>query len=155
MATDPRLARAPAGIGTPRQPPPPPPPPEASTQQRRSGGLDGADDGSTNGFRRDDGGFKLKFCTVCASNQNRCVDGPLLESVRSHNIQVEEMRLLSPCRVAVIPESQLLLSFIAFKLLPKALQSMRTQNRTYPQEPQVHRPYLNRLQCRSHPLQRS
>jgi RNA polymerase II subunit A C-terminal domain phosphatase SSU72 len=24
-----------------------------------------------NGEQKDDGGFKLKFCTVCASNQNR------------------------------------------------------------------------------------
>ena len=26
-----------------------------------------------NGEHKDDGGFKLKFCTVCASNQNRWV----------------------------------------------------------------------------------
>lgn len=26
---------------------------------------------TTNGEQNDDAGFKLKFCTVCASNQNR------------------------------------------------------------------------------------
>lgn len=26
---------------------------------------------TTNGAGKEDGGFKLKFCTVCASNQNR------------------------------------------------------------------------------------
>lgn len=26
---------------------------------------------SENGERKDAGGYKLKFCTVCASNQNR------------------------------------------------------------------------------------
>lgn len=26
---------------------------------------------TANGEQNDDGGFKLKFCTVCASNQNR------------------------------------------------------------------------------------
>ena len=74
MATDPRLARAPARIITPAQPPPPPPPPEALAQQKPLGGLDGSDEGNTNGVRQDDGSYKLKFCTVCASNQNRYVD---------------------------------------------------------------------------------
>lgn len=43
----------------------------ASTQ---SAGLDGAGDevsSETGASQRDEGGFKLKFCTVCASNQNR------------------------------------------------------------------------------------
>lgn len=71
MATDPRLARAPVQAATPPQPPPPPPPPAATPQEKPVGGLDGAEDGVTNGVPGDNGGYKLKFCTVCASNQNR------------------------------------------------------------------------------------
>ena len=39
------------------------------------GGMDGAQDGlvQSDGVREDEGGFKLKFCTVCARNQNRSV----------------------------------------------------------------------------------
>lgn len=32
--------------------------------------------GASNGAREDSGGFKLKFCTVCASNNNRFVALP-------------------------------------------------------------------------------
>jgi len=71
MATDPRLARVPVRTATPPQPPPPPPPPTGIPQQRPVGGLDGAEDGATNGSPSNEGGYKLKFCTVCASNQNR------------------------------------------------------------------------------------
>ena len=143
MATDPRLARGPARIATPPQPPPPPPPPEALTQQRPSVGLDGADDGSTNGIRPEEGGFKLRFCTVCASNQNRCVDDIPLESVRWHNISVCDLGLLSQCRVAVIPESNSLLKLMPVKLLARGF--------TIYQESYVHRLYLNHLQSWSHP----
>jgi len=70
MSTDPRR-RA--------QPPPPPPPPE-DVPDTTTMGLDGTTDPSqtiaTNGqpqapAKQSDDGFKLKFCTVCASNNNR------------------------------------------------------------------------------------
>lgn len=75
MAADPRLARAvdPRKTATPTQPPPPPPPTRPA--QNFAGGYDGGDDGDGNGPAQTDGGdFKLKFCTVCASNQNRYVN---------------------------------------------------------------------------------
>ncbi|KAK5241776.1 RNA polymerase II subunit A C-terminal domain phosphatase, partial [Cryomyces antarcticus] len=58
---DPRLARQ-------RQPPPPPPPPAEPVPDSTKMGLDGANDNSSTTAQ--DGGFNLKFCTVCASNQN-------------------------------------------------------------------------------------
>ena len=73
MSTDPRR-RA--------QPPPPPPPPE-DVPDTTTMGVDGTTEqpSQTNGQQQpnsqapanqtDDGGFKLKFCTVCASNNNR------------------------------------------------------------------------------------
>lgn len=70
MATDPRLARTISRTATPPQPPPPPPP---ASQQKSASGYDGADDGAVDSVSKEDGGFKLKFCTVCASNQNRYV----------------------------------------------------------------------------------
>lgn len=71
MASDPRLARATPRTATPPQPPPPPPP---LTQQKSATGYDGTDDGVVfEPATKEDGGFKLKFCTVCASNQNRYV----------------------------------------------------------------------------------
>lgn len=67
MATDPRLARLdPRRTTTPIQPPPPPPP--AQSDQKPSGGYDEVEEGDE---QNNEGGFKLKFCTVCASNQNR------------------------------------------------------------------------------------
>ena len=86
MATDPRLARAQARVATPSQPPPPPPPTENLSQQRQQGGLDDAVDGNMNGVRQDDGGYKLKFCTVCASNQNRCVEYPIHRAASARRI---------------------------------------------------------------------
>ena len=73
MSTDPRLVRLdPRRTVTPTQPPPPPPPP-AQSDQKPLGGYDGVDDGDGTAAiaRNEEGGFKLKFCTVCASNQNR------------------------------------------------------------------------------------
>lgn len=35
--------------------------------------LSGVANGASNGERQDPGGYKLRFCTVCASNQNRFV----------------------------------------------------------------------------------
>ena len=75
MAADPRLARAmdPRRTATPPQPPPPPPP--AQSEQKRVGGYDGAEDVNLDSeTRRAREDFKLKFCTVCASNNNRYVD---------------------------------------------------------------------------------
>ena len=71
MAVDPRLVRAvdPRRVSTPTQPPPPPPP--KSSESTLMGGLDGADERNESGLARDDEDFKLRFCTVCASNQNR------------------------------------------------------------------------------------
>ena len=77
MATDPRLARLdPRRTATPPQPPPPPPPEQSD--QRPVGGYDGGEesDGMA-GSRNEEGDFKLKFCTVCASNQNRYILSPL------------------------------------------------------------------------------
>ena len=73
MATDPRLARLdPRRTATPTQPPPPPPP--AHSDQRPPHGYDGVEDGDGTAVSpNEEGGFKLRFCTVCASNQNRCV----------------------------------------------------------------------------------
>ena len=73
MATDPRLARLAPRTDTP---PPPPPPAEYTPEIQRVGGFDGASDTRDTPYPQgngteDDGGFKLKFCTVCASNQNR------------------------------------------------------------------------------------
>lgn len=63
-----------------RRPPPPPPPPEPEVEpDTTTMGLDGANEketaslanGQKPGEDEQDAGFKLKFCTVCASNNNR------------------------------------------------------------------------------------
>lgn len=73
MASDPRLIRAAPRIATPPLPPPPPPL-EAMPPESASVGYDGAENGlGIESARQDEGAFKLKFCTVCASNQNRYV----------------------------------------------------------------------------------
>jgi RNA polymerase II subunit A C-terminal domain phosphatase SSU72 len=61
---DPRLrARQQQAASVP--PPPPPPPAEPSM------GMDGANDAHAESNMVPDDKFKLRFCTVCASNQNR------------------------------------------------------------------------------------
>ena len=69
MSADPRLRRAAAAAAAP--PPPPAPPPETTTtngttttESPKTNGVDGHDE--DNGDK-----FTLRFCTVCASNQNR------------------------------------------------------------------------------------
>ena len=68
MATDPRLARSsdPRRLATTAQPPPPPPPSELGRPQ-----LDGLENGDRDLPVEEQEKVKLKFCTVCASNQNR------------------------------------------------------------------------------------
>jgi RNA polymerase II subunit A C-terminal domain phosphatase SSU72 len=69
MSADPRLrARQQQQQAAPVPPPPPPPPIEVQAM-----GTDGANDvpAPTNVAAVSDDKFKLKFCTVCASNQNR------------------------------------------------------------------------------------
>ncbi|KAG9762121.1 hypothetical protein KCU95_g19333, partial [Aureobasidium melanogenum] len=68
MSADPRRRPAPAQSAPP--PPPPPPPPAEAQPDSTVQSLDGASDqGSTQQATAEDS-FKLRFCTVCASNNN-------------------------------------------------------------------------------------
>lgn len=71
--SDPRLrARALAQAQQPSQPTPPPPPPPPMEPPINA--LDGANDARPAQDAQDStSNFKLKFCTVCASNQNRYI----------------------------------------------------------------------------------
>ena len=57
----------------PATPPPPPPPLNGIADQPAPGGPEISVDvnGQENEASADEGSFKLKFCTVCASNNNR------------------------------------------------------------------------------------
>ncbi|KAJ9268641.1 hypothetical protein DTO212C5_5248 [Paecilomyces variotii] len=73
MASDPRLARNESATPTSVPPPPPPPPPE-STSSNLPSTMDGQADVGAAVTPSESGSYKLKFCTVCASNQNRSME---------------------------------------------------------------------------------
>ncbi|KAG5289829.1 transcription/RNA-processing factor Ssu72 [Histoplasma ohiense] len=74
MSADPRLARTTTSSTPP--PPPPPPPPQEPSASTPPTGLDGtADDSPTPPPPHPSStSYKLKFCTVCAANQNRSME---------------------------------------------------------------------------------
>lgn len=79
MATDPRRARIAPRIATPPQPPPPPPPTAAIPASLAN--LDGASEVAAPPSTltaalstQTQTSYKLKFCTVCASNNNRSME---------------------------------------------------------------------------------
>lgn len=71
MSADPRRRPAPAQSAPP--PPPPPPPPAEAQPDSSVQSLDGASDQNAAQEAKAEESFKLRFCTVCASNNNRYV----------------------------------------------------------------------------------
>lgn len=77
MATDPRLVRHVPRATTPQLP--------SQQSQQETAVQDGHDENAQSESNIEDGGYKLKFCTVCASNQNRSVYLDLCTSLRTVN----------------------------------------------------------------------
>lgn len=72
MFADPRRAGStPTAVPPPPPPPPPPAGPAAASPTTPTGGTAAEENSTGTDGPSKDGGFKLRFCTVCASNQNR------------------------------------------------------------------------------------
>ena len=82
MSADPRRRPAPAQSAPP--PPPPPPPPAEAQPDSTVQSLDGTSDQGTAQQANAEESFKLRFCTVCASNNNRYVS--LRDAVNSVSV---------------------------------------------------------------------